>query len=404
MAAIPEGSHPTAARIIYIVLFALTSLFAWAMGEYAGDILTWVPSFKLCGKDNSACMGANAVYRVTFALSIFHFLSAAFTIGVKSSDDSRAEFQNNFWPLKILALILLVVVSFLIPNGFFHGWGYVAMIGAGAFILFQLLLFVDFAHSWSMSWCGKMESDGEGGEGDRFWFWALLTCTVLMFLGALAASILMYVEFSHCGSNVIFVTINLLGILVYTFLSVHPKLQEANNYRSGLLQASVVALFSTYMVFSAIMSEPVTWKGCNPWTAQTSNSTSIIIGAIFTIVAVCYSAFNASRSVSVGDTEETVSLVKSEDGKTAEKDGAPAAGAVAITYSYSFFHLAFATGALYVCMLLTSWKIVDSTNAGNVVDSGKVSVWIKLVSSWLTILLYIWTIVAPAILPDRDWS
>jgi serine incorporator 1/3 len=80
-------------QIIYIVLFALTSLFAWAMGEYAGDVLKWVPSFSIC-KDN-ACMGANAVYRVTFALSIFHFLSAAFTIGVKNSDDSRAEFQNS---------------------------------------------------------------------------------------------------------------------------------------------------------------------------------------------------------------------------------------------------------------------------------------------------------------------
>ncbi len=35
-----------------------------------------------------------------------------------------------------------------------------------------------------------MESDGEGGEGDRFWFWALLTCTVLLFAAALGGSIL----------------------------------------------------------------------------------------------------------------------------------------------------------------------------------------------------------------------
>lgn len=49
-----------------------------------------------------------------------------------------------------------------------------------------------------------------------------------------------------------FVTLNLIAALVYTGLSIHPTIQEANNYRSGLLQAAVVAAFTTYNIFSAV--------------------------------------------------------------------------------------------------------------------------------------------------------
>ena len=40
---------------------------------------------------------------------------------------------------------------------------YFGMIGAFIFIIIQLVLIVDLAHSWNESWVGKMEdSDGKG--------------------------------------------------------------------------------------------------------------------------------------------------------------------------------------------------------------------------------------------------
>ncbi len=62
-------------------------------------------------------MGANAIYRVTFALSIFHFLSALATIGVKRSDDSRAEFQNS------MLWFYLAYASRITPNFLFRFLG-----------------------------------------------------------------------------------------------------------------------------------------------------------------------------------------------------------------------------------------------------------------------------------------
>lgn len=57
---------------------------------------------------------------------------------------------RSWWGPKVLCWLSLVVVSFFIPNGFFMVWGnYFALIGAAVFILFGLVLLVDFAHSWT---------------------------------------------------------------------------------------------------------------------------------------------------------------------------------------------------------------------------------------------------------------
>lgn len=48
---------------------------------------------------------------------------------------------------------------------FFPVWFYVGMAGAFCFILIQLVLLIDFAHSWNESWVEKME---EGNS--RCWY------------------------------------------------------------------------------------------------------------------------------------------------------------------------------------------------------------------------------------------
>ncbi len=38
------------------------------------------------------------------------------------------------------------------------------------------------------------------------------------------------------------------------------------------------------------------------------------------------------------------------------------------------------------------------------IDVGWVSVWAKITAQWVTSLLYCWTLIAPTIFPDRDFS
>jgi hypothetical protein len=55
-------------------------------------------------------------------------------------------------------MIGLMVAAFFIKNEFFLGaWGWISLVGAFIFVLIQMVLLVDFAHSWADSWVGQME-------------------------------------------------------------------------------------------------------------------------------------------------------------------------------------------------------------------------------------------------------
>lgn len=73
-----------------------------------------------------------------------------------------------------------------------------------------------------------------------------------------------------------------------------------------------------------------------------------------------------------------------------------------VTYNYSFFHLIFALASMYIAMLMTGWGAVEQEK--DRLDVGWTSVWVKTAAEWVTGLLYSWTLVAPALFPDRDFS
>jgi hypothetical protein len=62
-------------------------------------------------------------------------------------------------------------------------------------------------------------------------------------------------------------------------------------------------------------------------------------------------------------------------------------------------------GSMYLAMLITNWDtiIVDEGDYATVGKS-MVAVWVKIISSWMVLILFGWTIVAPLILPDRSWD
>jgi len=75
-------------------------------------------------------------------------------------------------------------------------------------------------------------------------------------------------------------------------------------------------------------------------------------------------------------------------------------------YNYSWFHVIFAIGAMYVAMLLTDWNVV-STEPGPTdseivyIGRSETAMWMRIVSSWMCMLLYMWSLLAPLLLPDR---
>lgn len=99
-----------------------------------------------------------------------------------------------------------------------------------------------------------------------------------------------------------------------------------------------------------------------------------------------------------------------------------------VQYSYSFFHFMLFLASLYIMMTLTNWyrsvlqlglSVLRSTvnheinlqsvfplspDTDYTVSSKWPAVWAKISSSWVCLALYIWTLVAPVILTNRDFS
>jgi len=404
-----------AGRVMYTIVFFIMAFLAWIFRAWAEQILGKVPILseqckELKEFDGGLCYGVFAVYRVSFAFAIFHCLLALIMIGVSRKSDPRTTIQDGWWGVKLLLLLAGIVGSFFIPNAFFNYFGYIALVAAALFVIVQLLLLVDFAHSWAENWIGKYE---ESEEGDKTWWFILLGSTGLMYSFAIAISIVMGVFFmgSACPENVAFLVMNIVFCFLLSMLSIHPKVQEANP-RSGLLQAGLVCAYTTYLVWSSMMS-----GGCNPWGITSNGSSvgmnvSVLIGAIFTIVAVCYTTIRAANTVGSIDMQQVEPLLKEEAGekeKDEEKDSESTANPdEPVGYNYSRFHAIFALGALYLAMLMTDWiykpDVLSQDWSSGTVDQGEGAVWVKAVSSWVCVALYLWTLVAPVCLPDREWG
>ena len=58
--------------------------------------------------------------------------------------------------------------------------------------------------------------------------------------------------------------------------------------------------------------------------------------------------------------------------------------------------------SIYIGMLVTNWTSASLTT-GRVTSSG-FGFWVRVAISWFTALLYVWTLIAPKVFPDRDFT
>ena len=175
-------------------------------------------------------------------------------------------------------------------------WGnYIALIGATIFIVLGLVLLVDFAHSWSETCLENWENSP---TNSNLWQWILLGSTACMYAATIALTGIMYGFFAgeECGLNRFFISFNLALCILITILCIHPTIQERNP-RSGLAQSSMVAAYCTYLIMSAIGNHE--HDQCNPLqkyrgSVQGARNTTVVLGAIFTFLAIAYSTSRAA--------------------------------------------------------------------------------------------------------------
>jgi len=102
------------------------------------------------------------------------------------------------------------------------------------------------------------------------------------------------------------------------------------------------------------------------------------------------------EGVAVGDASKPADYGTMND---EEDDDTP------VSFSTSWkMNIILAAICCWYAMVLTSWgSVVASGNVANP-SVGQTSMWMVIASQWLILALYLWTLVAPKLFPDREFS
>mmetsp|Transcript_15728 Transcript_15728/g.33621 ORF Transcript_15728/g.33621 Transcript_15728/m.33621 type:complete len:430 (-) Transcript_15728:757-2046(-) len=396
---------PKLANAVYCVFIVAATVTALLFRYYevdmhvcVGDIddcsdTSWTDessySYELCEGDT--CTGIWSVFRISFTCAVFF---ALLLLSNLHPSQCAAYTHRGYWFAKIVFVAFTAASTILMPNDVFAYYAWVARFLAPGFLIYQLVFFIDFGYRANTALVSYDEdptrrrflcSDNESGV----WFKraVLLTCVVL-YACCFAGWVLMYHYFDRdCAFNPLAVTITML----FTFLNTGISISKIAPH-GALLTSALVSTYCTWLAYSAMNAIPFT--DCNPLASENTPSTVGINIGIAT-ASVAYIAF-------VSGNRETRTAATRGSAPDQIKVDIPGEGGPQAD-SYWNYHLVMLLLSFYLAMLLSNWaQRQDSDDQRH--DAGLASAWVQLGTSWLCSLLYLWTLIAPALCPNRDFG
>ena len=427
------GVSPTMAKLFYIVILFLASILALILRFNS-------PSFDLgvlttaCSNGNVTvqaaglsegtyvyCKGEDAVYRISFVLALFYGAMALLSLVSEGA-------HRGYWALKVVVVAGAIAGCFFISSASFStdAYAWVARIGAGIFLVLQILVLIDFAYTWNEDWVARAYAGALTEYSDApqpKWLYAVLASAFALFGVTVAGVVLLYVYYASCGVGVAFTTIALLCVLSATALSLFRD--KIVGVEGAILPVAVVSAYTTYLCWSALSSNPD--ATCVP---GTQTALTIVIGAVIAAISLCWTTFSVTQnSAHLVQGEE---LEKSPEMELADQTAAGGAAAGVAPASAAgapvtdvergggaheeeggeeepwpstekpwTFHLIMVAASMFLCMLLTDW---GTSQGGDLSTAGAASMWVKEAAQWVTSGVFVWTLVAPAVLRGREFT
>jgi len=377
-----------------------------------------------------SCAGNAGVYRPTFLSTLYFLVNAVATRFAPT-------LNREAWPAKYALFGIGLFLSVFMPNGpLFTGFYLVlARIGAALFVVLQQVILIDVAYNWNDDWVERAnESDRLSFGSGSGWLHAIVGVCATLYVTCITCISLMYKHYTgggvdedgeslgSCAGNTWVITMTLLGILGVT------ALQLLGTSEGSLLTSGVISLYAVYLCFTIVSKNPL--QHCNP-RLGVNDVWGITIGLLLTTVSLIWTGWSWSAEPRLmnaeslssakavvptstgGDVGAALDLeVPLVDGEEAAMTGAVTSAAPA-RESESLkevwkLNVVLALISCYVAMILTGWGTIDAIdeethNAANP-TVGRVNMAILGVSQWFALMLYAWTLVAPILFPDRDFS
>ena len=283
---------------------------------------------------------------------------------------------------------------------------------------------------------GYAEQAATGSEGLNKWLMALLVLSVGLFAGAITGLALLFEYFGGCSNSDTFNSLALILIVGFTIcqLFVLPEDSSTSGQTSqanSLLTSAIVASYVVYLTFVSDSANPN--EKCNPMYSQRENLLSVVLGISFTFITLCSTVYFASDSMTslVGKRQSNGGVTTQRDLETVLTEGAeketderPSSSggkqraslsrmlsnsdvetsAAATSSNACKFNLVMVLISCYWCVVLTNWGNPGGGASSASPTAGNLAMWMNISASWICCFLYGWTIVAPKLFPDRDFS
>ncbi|KAL4503918.1 hypothetical protein ABPG72_022548 [Tetrahymena utriculariae] len=444
-------------RLSYISLFfVFTLLTLFSMYQIPGWLGVWskfihCPSESSHPKDSMACLGISALYRMSFSLVILFSILILFCL----LRNEASKFVNeNFWFQKIIGLIALFILQMWIPNDTYIIYGSVSKVFGVIFALFQSIMCIDLFYSWSEILVQQYEQ-GVGIYEYLLYFFSfgcyastfyliynnyqLYPCSgtqnLINILIVIAISILNLSPINAkpsiltCGAVCLFITYlnwSAMTNIQQTECNYYANKQEAFIQIEGIIGVFLIILSLGYITFgtadessrySQIPSGDNLMASLRKSELEEKDSDDdddfLIEAGYSDVVDLEQDAIDLTKI------EKRNSQKKDDDNKNAES----AAQAVRKelkrlrelrrlrrmrdykTNTYIYFHSIMILSSFYIVMLLTNYGAIqiDEKIDWTTYKTSNSSMNIKFGISYFTTFIYVWTVVAPLLFPDRQF-
>lgn len=360
------------ARYAYGFVFFATNLLAWFVRDYGARALRGLHHVPVCGAGDSKCFQSGGVLRVSLGCFIFFWVMFATTFGTRKLHEARNSWHSGCWILKSLVYAMSIGIPFIIPNIFIQLYGEIARLGAGIFLLLQLISMLHF-----ISWCNKRWMPDPGSNQCGLFGLFLSTISYIASFAGIGVLYVLYVPNSSCAFNIFTIAWTTILVTVMMAVSLHSKVNE------GLLSSGIMSSYIVFLCWSALHSEPQTGKCHSHMKIANDGDPATIVSFIIAICSIVMATFSTGI--------DTKSFQFRNDEVQLEED---------TPYSYEIFHIVFAMGAMYFAMLFISWELNHPTRKWSI-DVGWASTWVKIINEWFAASIYIWRLISPAVLRNQ---
>jgi len=422
-------------RLPYVLLFLACGVFSIVMALYGEEALElpFTDSYTtLCQTDS--CLGVGSVYRTSFVLFLFALIHVVI-IGA-----GAVSFHWLCFAVKLLVFIVALILAFVIEtpttDDFFRGYAdYFARFVSALYLILQILILIVWSYD-SMDWLRRKadehnaasrspdaDEDAPVNACRNPWYWLILLLTVGLYVTAFTFLGVFYVWFApesgSCGLSIGLITTTMILCLLTAVLSVVRA-------DGSFLVSATVSIYAVFLLFAGLQSAGD--AECNVLHAE--GNSSLWVGCVITLLSIVYAAMRADRiglltydehkeqvrNESVVDEDalptevspESANLVdsdeeendgdeaKKEKKKEDEEEEEDVPSKEALRTSHTFFHGILCLAACYYAMLFTNWATSDRLET-----QGNAALWVNMVSQWICIALFWWTLLAPVVCPSR---